>query len=162
LPELPDDATASDVAEALDDAGLADPAVADAINSADDPVAAYEDFVEWAQSLDCGVEGVVYSPHAWDSYSFGVEELFENEPSVEFTSIAVENASDASMRVTFTVKDGGVEKAVSAENVADMFEISTDLVTWSDDISVTVNSDGSFTVKPSDPALKAAFIRIKN
>ena len=162
LPELPDDATASDVAEALDDAGLADPAVADAINSADDPVAAYEDFVEWAQSLDGGVEGVVDSPHAWDSYSFGVEELFENEPTVEFTSIAVENASDASMRVTFTVKDGGVEKAVSAEKVADMFEISTDFTTWTDDVSVTINGDGSFTVKPSDPALTSAFIRIKN
>ncbi len=160
LPELPDGATAADVAAALDEAGLADDSVADAINGADDPVAQYNDFAEWAESVVGGEEAVAASEHALDSYMLGVTELFENEPVITITEFEIENPADASMRVIVRVTDGGVEKAVDAESVAKLFEISGDLATWTRDVTVTVNADGSYTVKPADPTLTSAFIRI--
>ena len=100
------------------------------------------------------------SSHAWVSYEFGVTELFENEPTVTFTSMAIENPADASMRVSLVVKDGADEKTVDPASVAKLFEMSANLVTWTADVTATPNGDGSYTVQPTDTTLQAAFIRL--
>lgn len=161
LPDLPAGATAADVAQALADAGLADGDVAAGINGASDPVAEYNDFRNWADTVSGGQEAVAASSHAWASYEFGATELFENEPTVTFTSMSIEDPATASMNVRLVVKDGDAEKDVDPESVAKLFEVSANLVTWTDEVTVTPNPDGSYTVKPDDPTLKAAFIRLK-
>ena len=108
-----------------------------------------------------GQEAVAASSHAWASYEFGATELFENEPTVTFTSMSIEDPATASMNVRLVVKDGDAEKDVDPESVAKLFEVSANLVTWTDEVTVTPNPDGSYTVKPDDPTLKAAFIRLK-
>ena len=162
LPELPEGADADDVAEALAAAGLADDAVAENINGSGDPVALYEAFKEWAEGVDGGEAAVKDSEHAWVSFEFGVDELFENEPTVTFTSMSIENPAEASMRVRLVVKDGDAEKDVDPDSVAKLFEMSANLVTWTDDLTVEYHDDdGSYTVKPDDPTLPAAFIRLR-
>ena len=161
LPDLPPGAGAAEVAAALAAAGLADDAVGDAINGASDPVALYDAFKAWASGVDGGEAAVAASDRAWVSYEFGVDELFENAPSVSFTSMAIENPALASMNVKLVVKDGDAEKVVDPASVAKLFEMSADLVTWTDDLTAVPNADGSYTVKPNDPSLAAAFIRLK-
>ena len=161
LPDLPPGATPADVELALAEAGLADGDVAAGIVAADDPVAAYDSFKEWANAVTGGEEAVAASDHAWVSYEFGVTDLFENDPVVSFTSMAIEDPATASMNVKLVVKDGTAEKDVDPDSVARLFEMSTNLVTWTDDVTATPNPDGSYTVKPNDPALSAAFIRLK-
>ena len=162
LPDLPASPTPADVAAALTGAGLVDGDVADAINGADDPVAAYNDFKDWADTVNGGAEAVAASDKAWVSYEFGVTDLFVNEPSVTFTSMAIEDPATASMNVKLVVKDGTMEKAdVNPDSVAKLFEMSANLVTWTDDVTATPNPDGSYTVAPKDTSLKAAFIRLK-
>ena len=157
LPELDDP---SAVAQALTDSNIADDAVAEAINNAADPLAAYTAFRNWALTVDGGVDAACDSEHAYVSYEFGVTEVFENEPAVTFTAIAIEDPSEAAMRVTLVVTDGGVEKTVDADKVAELFEMSADLSTWTDKLTASANSDGSYTVKPEDSAQPAAFIRL--
>ena len=164
LPPLPSGATAVDVSNALDVAvqnGLRDGDVVASINGAADPVAAYDDFKKWANTIEGGEDAVAASDHAWASYEFGVTELFQNEPAVTFTSMSIEDPATASMNVKLVVKDGDVEKDVDPASVAKLFEVSANLKTWTDEVTVTSNPDGSYTVKPDDPTLKAAFIRLK-
>ena len=161
LPLLSPDSTSENVAAAL--AAVVDPAVAAALLSAADPVAAYNSFRNWATTVPGGTAAVSESPNAWVSYEFGAKELFENEPTVTFTSMAIEDPSTASMRVTISVMDGATDKTdlVDPESVAALFEMSTDFKTWTDDLTATANGDGSYTVQPNDPTLKMAVIRLK-
>ena len=110
-----------------------------------------------------GTAAVCDSPNAWVSYEFGASELFENEPVVTFTSMSIEDPSTASMRVTLVVMDGETDKTdlVDPESVAALFEMSTDFKTWTDDLTATANEDGSYTVKPNDPTLTTAVIRLR-
>lgn len=158
LPAIDD---AADVAAALAGSNIADPAVAAAIAGAADPLAAYTEFRNWALGVNGGVDAACDSSHAWVSYKFGVTDVFENEPEVTFTSMAVEDPSTATMKVTLVVMDGGVEKTVAPASVAKLFEMSADLVTWTDAVTATPNGDGSYTVQPTDTTLQAAFIRIR-
>jgi hypothetical protein len=161
LPDLPPGATPADVAQALAEAGLTDGDVAAGIGAAADPVAAYDSFKEWAGAVTGGEEAVAASDKAWVSYEFGVTELFENVPAVTFTSMAIENPATASMNVKIVVKDGEADKVVDPASVAKLFEVSANLVTWTDDVTATPNPDGSYTIQPNDPSLAAAFIRLK-
>ena len=162
LPELPDDATEEGVAAALDGSDIADSAVAEAINGSADPLEAYNDFRDWALSVEGGVDAVCDSAEAYVSYEFGVAELFENVPTVTFTSIEVEDPSAASMRVALVVMDGDSEKTdVDPDRVAGLFEVSEDLETWTDELTATANGDGTYTVEPDDTSLKSAFIRLR-
>ena len=164
MPALPTGATAAEVTNALEVAvqnGLKDADVVANITNATDPVAAYEDFKKWADTIEGGEDAVAASDNAWVSYEFGVTELFENEPTVTFTSMSIENPATASMNVRLVVKDGDAEKVVDPASVAKLFEMSTNLVTWTDNVTATPNPDGSYTVQPTDPTLKAAFIRLK-
>ena len=161
FPALDDGATPADVAAVLAAAGLSDGSVAEKIHGATDPVKAYDDFRKWAENVDDGEAAVKSSDYAWVSYEFGVTELFENAPNVTFTSMAIENPAIASMNVRLVVKDGTAEKVVDPASVAKLFEMSENLVVWTDDLTATVNPDGSYTVKPNDPTLEAAFIRLK-
>jgi len=129
-----------------------------------DPVAAlaaYNAFRDWAKNGVGDVAGVCASDKAWVSFEFGASELFESTPTVTFTSIAIEDPSIAAMRVTLVVKDGDAEKEVSPESVAALFEMSTDLKTWTNDLTAVANDDGSYTVTPKDSTLKMAVIRLK-
>ena len=157
---LPAIADAAAVVAALDGSNIADPAVAAAIAGAADPLAAYTGFRNWALGVTGGVDAACDSSHAWVSYEFGVTDVFENEPAVTFTSMAVEDPSTATMKVTLVVMDGGAEKAVTPASVAKLFEMSADLVTWTADVTATPNGDGSYTVQPTDTTLQAAFIRL--
>ena len=157
LPAIDD---AADVVAALDGSNIADPAVAAAIAGAADPLAAYTDFRNWALGVNGGVDAACDSSHAWVSYEFGVTDVFENEPAVTFTSMAVEDPSTATMKVTLVVMDGAAEKTVTPASVAKLFEMSADLVTWTADVTATPNGDGSYTVQPTDTTLQAAFIRL--
>lgn len=163
LPPLPADPTAESVAAALYVSEVEDPAVAEALMAADDPVAAYNSFRTWAKTVPGGTAAVCDSPNAWVSYEFGASELFENEPVVTFTSMSIEDPSTASMRVTLVVMDGETDKTdlVDPESVAALFEMSTDFKTWTDDLTATANEDGSYTVKPNDPTLTTAVIRLR-
>ena len=71
------------------------------------------------------------------------------------------------MAVSIVVKDGDVEREVDPESVAELFEMATgDLKTWTDDLIAEpagVNPDGSyrFIVRPADPSLPMAVIRLR-
>ena len=165
LPPLDDGASLDDIKAALERSGVKDPNVMAVLAAAEaDPVAAlaaYNAFRDWAKNGVGDVAGVCASDKAWVSFEFGASELFESTPTVTFTSIAIEDPSIAAMRVTLVVKDGDAEKVVSPESVAALFEMSTDLKTWTNDLTAVANDDGSYTVTPKDSTLKMAVIRLK-
>ena len=166
LPELAPGSSLDDIIAALENSGVSDPKVLAAVEAyyAADPdgaVALYNSFATWAKNSSSGASAVCSSDKAWVSYEFGVDSLFENDPTVVVTSMSVQDPSSASMRVTLVVKDGDAEKVVDPESVAALFRMSTDLVTWSDDLTAEANPDGSYTVSPNDPTLKSAFITLK-
>ena len=166
LPDIDPEATLDDILSALDSSGVSDPAVKAAVEAyyAADPDgarAAYNAFRAWAKNKVGDVPAVCSSDKAWVSYEFGADSLFENNPTVVVTSMSIEDPSSASMRVTLVVKDGDSEKTVDPDSVAALFRMSTDLVTWSDDLTATPNGDGSYTVSPNDPTLTSAFITLK-
>ena len=160
LPPLEDTASAEDVAAALTDSNIADAAIAEAINNAADPLAAYTEFRNWALTVNGGVDAVCDSEHAYVSYEFGVTDVFENVPTVTFTAIAIEDPAEAAIRVSLVVKDGDAEKVVDADKVAALFEMSADLATWTGELTATANDYGTYTVKPKEPSLTTAFIRL--
>ena len=166
LPPISDDAGLAEILAALEGSGVQDARVIAAVTSyyATDPDgarSAYNKFRSWAKENVGDAQAVCASENAWVSYEFGVTELFENTPTVTFTSIVIEDPSIAAMKVTLVVKDGGVEKDVDPESVAALFEMSTDLKNWTGDLTATANEDGSFTVKPNDSTLNRAVIRLR-
>ena len=166
LPELAPGSSLAAITNALVSSGVSDPRVFAAVEAyfAADPegaVTLYNSFRTWAKGTSSGASAVCSSKKAWVSYEFGANSLFENDPTVVVTSMSIEDPSTASMRVTLVVKDGDADKTVNPESVAALFKMSTDLVTWSDDLTATVNPDGSYTVSPNDPTLTSAFITLK-
>ena len=166
LPPISEGADLDEILAALTQSRVTDQRVIDAVTAyyTADPEAArtaYNKFRTWAKVTVGDAAAVCSSEQAWTSYEFGASELFENTPTVTITSIKIEDPSVAAMRVTLVVKDGDVEKDVDPESVAALFEMSTDFKVWSKDLQAVANEDGSFTVKPTDPTLKIAVIRLK-
>ena len=167
LPPISEEATLDEILAALNNSGVSDPRVIAVVEdyynaNPEGARAAYNKFRTWAKtSVDGGARAVCRSEKAWVSYEFGVSELFENTPTVTFTSIEIEDPSIAAMRVRLVVKDGDVEKDVDSDSVAALFEMSTDLKVWSGDLTAEANEDGSYTVKPNDPTLDRAVIRLR-
>ena len=169
LPELPANPTDEQIRTAIDTVCPVDRARILALIRGTGNFS-YQAFREWAMNL--GLSKVAGSEHAGDSFAFGVAELFENKPEVEITSADVgSNASgEAEMVVSVTVKDGGVEKPVSAAKVKEMFEATSDLADWDDkklSPTVTVRTEGTvatpveFTVKPGDGKAPSAYLRLR-
>ena len=166
LPPISEGADLDEILAALTQSGVTDQRVIDAVTAYynADPEGAratYNKFRTWAKVTVGDAAAVCSSEQAWTSYEFGASELFENTPTVIIKSIEIEDPSIAAMRVTLVVKDGDVEKDVDPESVAALFEMSTDFKVWSKDLQAVANEDGSFTVKPNDPTLKLAVIRLK-
>ena len=166
LPPIPDDAGLDEILAALERSGVQDDRVIAAVTSYydTDPEgarSAYNKFRSWAKENVGDALAVCASENAWVSYEFGVTELFESTPTVTFTSMEIEDPSIAAMKVTLVVKDGDIEKDVDPKSVAALFEMSTDLKNWTGDLTATANEDGSFTVKPNDPTLDRAVIRLR-
>ena len=109
------------------------------------------------------------SDHAGDSFAFGVEELFEHEPEVQISDVAVGTGAPGAMSVAVTVKDGDSPKPVKSANVAQMFEATTDVADWTEgQIEATVTdrtkdlaTPVEFTVTPGDGTSEKAFLRIR-
>jgi len=160
LPELSATADAKAVADALDDSDLADPSVKENVKT----LADYNEFREWAQNVDGGVDAVVNSTKAGVSYDFGTTELLTDDPTVEITEIG--NVADG-LKVSVVVKDGDDPVKVAADKVAEMFEATSDVGDWTKTVDLTVenatqNADNSisFTVVPAgNPS--TTFIRLK-
>ena len=166
--ELPENPTADDVRAAIEASGAKDSnRILALINGASDPVAAYRAFIAWAQGV--GDVAVLNSDHAGDSFAFGVEELFEHEPEVQISDVAVGTGAPGAMSVAVTVKDGDSPKPVKSANVAQMFEATTDVADWTEGrIEATVTdrtkdlaTPVEFTVTPGDGTSEKAFLRIR-
>ena len=129
----------------------------------------YRAFKAWAEGL--GDIAVAASVHAGDSFAFGVEELFENAPEVRFTDVSVNTNESGTLDVTVTVmvKDGDKSKPVKSENVAQMFEATTNVADWTEGRVETTVTDRTkdlatpveFTVTPGDGTSEKAFLRIR-
>ena len=109
------------------------------------------------------------SDHAGDSFAFGVEELFEHEPEVQISDVAVGTGAPGAMSVAVTVKDGDSPKPVKSAHVAQMFEATTDVADWTKgrikanvtDRTGKVATPVEFTVTPGDGTAERAFLRIR-
>ena len=169
---LPANPTADDIRAAIAASGAVDKnRILALILGAADPVAAYRAFQAWAAGI--GDLGVAKSTHAGDSFAFGVESLFENDPEVKITSASVgsNESGEAEMTVAVTVKDGTQDKPVSSANVAEMFEASTEVADWETpekqlephvtDRTEDVATPVEFTVVPGDGKAPKAFLRIR-
>ena len=154
-----------DIADALRASGAVDKErILELIGSSPDADRAFK---AWAESL--GDIAVAASSHAGDSFAFGVEELFENAPEVRFTDVSVNTNASGTLDVAVTVKDGDSPKRVSSENVAQMFEATTDVADWTEgrveanvtDRTKKVATPVEFTVTPGDGTSEKAFLRIR-
>ena len=166
--ELPENPTADEIRAAIEAVGAKDSnRILALINGADDIGAAYRAFVAWAQGV--GDVAVLNSDHAGDSFAFGVEELFEHEPEVQISDVAVGTGAPGAMAVAVTVKDGDSPKPVKSANVAQMFEATTDVADWTEgriEATVTdrtgkVATPVEFAVTPGDGTSEKAFLRIR-
>ena len=189
LPEMAKDAAPEVVTNAIAEAGFVDAAVKDVIGGS---ATEYIAFKEWARSVKvagsgsmgtssptiAGEAAVVANAHAAAAYLLGAERLFENEPKVEITEVAVGEANDdgalgitrPTMTVAVTVKDGEETVMCAAEKVKAMFEATSDLGDWNGaaKLTPTVTTSGTdtsgkmiFEVTPGDGAANRAFLRIK-
>ena len=166
--DLPDNPTAEEVRAAIQAAGMKDEnRILALINGADNPVAAYQSFRQWAVARG-DHSAVLASGHAGDSFALGAETLFENEPKVYVSSAAM--SASGTLEIVVTVKDGETPKAVASEKVADMFEVTSDLKDWTGDArlnpTVTDNTKGvaspvRFTVQPGNSTSGKAFLRLR-
>ena len=177
LPKIGGDADATTVNATVDEVGFADAAVKVAIGGNAEE---YNAFKTWADGVKgatgdalAGEAAVVANAHAAAAYLLGAERLFENEPTVEIGELAIadgESAGTTAMTVAVTVKDGESAVAVSAANVAAMFEATGDLGDWTGAAKLTptvtpTGTDASgkmtFVVTPGDGTASKAFLRIK-
>ena len=166
--DLPDNPTGEDICAAIQAAGAKDEnRILALINGADNPVAAYQSFRQWAVARG-DHSAVLASGHAGDSFALGAETLFENEPKVYVSSAAM--SASGTLEIVVTVKDGETPKAVASEKVADMFEVTSDLKDWTGDArlnpTVTDNTKGvaspvRFTVQPGNSTSGKAFLRLR-
>ena len=178
IPSVAADATPEEVTNAIVAARFADAAVRTVVGG---KVEEYNAFKAWAGSVKgtggdalAGETAVVANAHAAAAYLLGAERLFENEPTVEFGEVAVEERSSGTlaptMTVAVTVKDGETAVAVNAEKVAAMFEATGDLGDWTGAAKLmpTVTTSGTdasgkmtFVVTPGDGTASKAFLRIR-
>ena len=170
--ELSASATAAEVETALDEVLPTDLArLAGAIGG---NAVKYAEFRAWAQGVPGGEEAVAASSHAAMSYLLGAEKLFDSEPEIRITELALahgtENGDASSVSVTVAVKDGEDVALVSAEKVATMFEATSNLGDWNGASKLTstvsaaarnANGTMTFTITLGDETSKSAFLRIK-
>lgn len=108
------------------------------------------------------------------SYLLGAAELFDNEPKVGITEVAMPGqsslATDNSMTVRVVVRDGERTVAVDPAKVAAMFEATSDLNDWDGAAKLTpavevlatdANGKMTFAVTPGDGTAPSAFLRIR-
>ena len=158
-----------DIADALRASGAVDrERILQLIGSSPD---AYRAFKAWAEGNGHDDIAVAASGHAGDSFAFGVKDLFENAPEVRFTDVSVNTNASGTLDVTVTVKDGDEPKPVKSENVAQMFEATTNVADWTEgrveaevaDRTGTkeVTTPVKFTVTPGGGTSEKAFLRIR-
>lgn len=124
---LPDDATPQDVTNAVNAAGFADPCVAGLIGG---DKAKYSAFREWANGVDGGASAVVASQYAAASYILGATGLFAQQPLLEISRCSYERGDNPAFSLTIAFKDGEEPRDVTAECVAQLFELTRDLRDW--------------------------------
>lgn len=166
--DLPDNPTEEDIRAAIRAAGAKDEnCILALINGAENPVAAYQSFRQWAVARG-DLSAVLASGHAGDSFALGAETLFEKEPRVQVSSATV--FASGAMEITVTVKDGETPKAVASKKVAEMFEATSDLKDWTGDArlnpTVTDHTNGvsspvRFTVQTGNSKSGKAFLRLR-
>ena len=165
--DLPEVANDADVPMAL--AGSGDARVAANVGTKSE----YDAYLAWASVAKkadgslAGLEAVKASSCAWPSYVLGSERLFENEPTVAFEDVAVEGHG-GSFAVEVVVKDGEEPVAVDIDNVAGMFEATSDLGDWvGAALPVMIeplggeNATMQFRVAPSGGRAPQVFLRIR-
>lgn len=161
--ELPEDV------EALGEIAFADDNVATVIGG---DAEKYAKFRTWANAVEGGASAAVTSRWAAVSYLLGANKLFGNEPLLEIRECALVDATDGDGRdfvVAMQFFDGEEAREVSAESVADLFEVTDDVRDWEEHggkpLSVTPKSSGmrsrhSFRIAPSDANAPRAFLRV--
>ena len=157
----------ADVTKALEASGAVDKdRIIELVGSSKE---VYQEFRSWAKKVNGGDVAVANSLHAGDSFAFGVKELFENAPEVQFTEASISTTVSGAFDIAVTVKEGDAPKQVSSEKVAQMFEATTDLADWTKGrIGVTVKAlteglveSAQFTVTPGDGTAEKAFLRLR-
>jgi uncharacterized repeat protein (TIGR02543 family) len=169
IPALPVTASVEEVAEMF--AGSTDK---DRLGESIRTVAEYNAYRAWAKGIEGGVDAVVLSEHAADSYLLGAESLLENEPTVEFSDVDVggdsgDESEKGAITLSVTVKDGDDAVKVAEAKVAEMFEATSDIGDWDGEAKLTPEVDvlegnGNtmrFKVKPGDGTATRAFLRIR-
>ena len=179
LPELAANATPATVMNAIERAWLAD--AEGVLAAVGGSAAEYAAFRTWAQSVAGGEAAIAASPYAGASYLLGMEDLFQNKPDIRFCKLIIVEGTDGStgigqpetpplFAVAVVVQDGTDIIAVSAEKVAQMFEMTRDLNDWTgaaklDPVVNVIGTDTDgimhFTVAPGNGAEDSAFLRIR-
>lgn len=165
LPEIGEDATSNEVAAAVEEVGFTDENVAKLIGG---DAAKYGKFRAWASGVEGGESAAATSHWAAASYLLGAKQLFGSQPCIKISDCSVAGTgTESGFSVTMQFLDGEEPREVSADSVAELFEVSENLRDWEgygnfsvQPVSEGMKSSHTFTLTPSDSAAKL-FLRLR-